>query len=245
MGYSVFKKLMLEQMNKYVGIVLTEEQCRSFFEYMNLLIEKNKVMNLTAITEPEEIVLRHFVDSAAPLKFYGDKLNDNKYICDIGTGAGFPGLPLAILCPNSSFVLNDTLGKRINFVSEVIDAIKINNVKLVKARAEDFGHDNNYRDKFDYVVSRGVSRISVLSEYSLPLVRIKGSMLTFKMDNCAEELSEGQNAIKKLGGMFHVKHTYSIINGDPDRCILEIIKTEKTPNAYPRKAGTPTNKPIL
>ncbi len=244
MDYSVFKKLLLEQMNKYVGIVLTEEQCRSFFEYMNLLIEKNKVMNLTAITEPGEIILRHFVDSSMPIKFYGDKLNKNKFICDIGTGAGFPGLPLAILCPESSFVLNDTLGKRIYFLSDVIDKIKIENVKLIKARAEDFGHDKSYREKFDYVVSRGVSRISVLSEYSLPLVKLNGSMLSFKMYNCDEELSEGQNAIKKLGGMFHVKHTYSIVDGDPDRCILEIIKKEQTPKSYPRKAGTPGNKPL-
>ena len=231
-------------MKKYVGIVLTEEQCHCFFDYMNLLIDKNKVMNLTAITEPEEIILRHFVDSSIPMNFYGDKLNSEMYICDVGTGAGFPGLPLAILCPNSSFVLNDTLGKRINFLSEVIDEIKIKNVKLVKARVEDFGHDKNYREKFDYVVSRGVSRISVLSEYSLPLVKLNGAMLSFKMDNCDEELSEGQNAIKKLGGMFHVKHTYSIVDGDPDRCILEITKKELTPKHYPRKAGTPASKPL-
>ena len=101
-------------MKKFVGIVLTEEQCHCFFDYMNLLIDKNKVMNLTAITEPEEIILRHFVDSSIPLKFYADKRNLKKYICDIGTGAGFPGLPLAILCQDSSFVLNDTLGKRSN-----------------------------------------------------------------------------------------------------------------------------------
>ena len=244
MDYSSFKNLLLKQMNKYMGIVLTEEQCNSFFVYMNLLIEKNKVMNLTAITEPEEIILRHFVDSSIPLKFYGDKLNSKKYICDVGTGAGFPGLPLAILCPNSSFILNDTLGKRINFLSEVIAEIKIKNVKLVKARAEDFGHDKSYREKFDYVVSRGVSRISVLSEYSLPLVKLNGAMLSFKMDNCDEELSEGHNAIKKLGGMFHVKHTYSIVDGDPDRCILEISKKEPTPKSYPRKAGTPASKPL-
>lgn len=244
MEYLDFKNSISEKFNRLVGIVLTEEQCHNFYDYMELLILKNKVMNLTAITEPEEIILRHFVDSSIPIKFYGEEFCKNKYIVDVGTGAGFPGLPLAILCPNSSFVLNDTLGKRTNFLSEVVTAIGIKNVELVKARAEDFGHDKNIREKFDYVVSRGVSRISVLAEYSLPLVKVGGAMISFKMDNCDEELSEGQNAIKTLGGMFHVKHTYSIIDGEPDRCLLEITKCKPTPKIYPRKAGTPSAKPL-
>lgn len=244
MEYIEFKKIILDCFSQHIGIVLTEVQCQSFFDFMNLLIEKNKVMNLTAITEPNDIILKHFVDSSILIKFYGDLFNENMFICDIGTGAGFPGLPLAILCPNSTFVLNDTLGKRISFLNEVIEKIKIKNVKLVKARAEDFGHDNNYREKFDYVLSRGVSKISILSEYSLPLVKINGSMLAFKMDNCDDELSGGQTALKTLGGKFHVKHTYSIIDGDPDRCIIDILKTRQTPKSYPRKAGTPASKPL-
>lgn len=244
MDYTDFKNSISQKFNDYVGIVLSEEQCHAFYDYMNLLIEKNKVMNLTAITEPEEIIVRHFLDSSMPIKFYGDKIIKNKYIVDVGTGAGFPGLPLAILCPESQFVLNDTLGKRINFLSEVVSAIEIKNVKLVKARAEDFGHDKNFREKFDYVVSRGVSKISVLAEYSLPLVRLDGVMVSFKMDNCDEELNEGKGAIKVLGGMFHVKHTYSIIDGEPDRCLLEITKCKPTPKIYPRKAGTPSAKPL-
>ena len=244
MDFNTFKNSITDKFKNFVGIVLTDEQCHNFFVYMNLLTEKNKVMNLTAITDPEEIVVRHFLDSAIPFNFYGEELNRNKLIVDVGTGAGFPGLPLAILCSNSKFVLNDTLGKRINFLSDVISNIGIKNVELVKARAEDFGHDKKYRESFDYVVSRGVSKISVLAEYSLPLVKINGSMISFKMDNCDEELNDGQNAITTLGGMFHVKHTYSIIDNEPDRCLLEIIKTKITPKQYPRKAGTPSNKPL-
>lgn len=244
MDFKFFKNIITDKFKIYIGIVLTDEQCHNFFNYMNLLIEKNKVMNLTAITDPEEIIVRHFLDSAIPLKFFGDEINNQKYIVDIGTGAGFPGLPIAILCPESSFVLNDTLGKRINFLSEVISNVKIKNVDLVKARIEDFGQDKNYREKFDYAISRGVSRISVLAEYSLPLVKLNGSMVSFKMNNCDEELIEGQNAIKILGGMFHVKHTYSIIDNEPDRCLLDIKKIGSTPKTYPRKAGTPGSKPL-
>ena len=244
MNYSVFKNLILDKFNNYLGIILSEEQCRNFFMYMNLLIEKNKVMNLTAITEPNEIIVRHFLDSAMPLQFYRDDIFNNKYLADIGTGAGFPGMPLAILCPNSRFVLNDTLGKRINFLSEVLDEIKISNVKLVKSRIEDFAHDKLFREKFDFVFSRGVSNISVLSEYSLPLVNINGKMVSFKMDNCDEELADGENAIKTLGGLFHVKHSYSVIDSEPDRCLIEISKIKSSPNLYPRKAGTPSKSPL-
>ena len=244
MDYPFFKNLIIEKFNSYIGIVLSEEQCHNFFVYMNLLIEKNKVMNLTAITEPTEIVVRHFLDSVMPLKFYGNDISCDKYLADIGTGAGFPGLPLAIVCPKSNFVLNDTLGKRINFLSDVLTEIKISNVKLLKSRIEDFAHDKLFREKFDFVVSRGVSKISVLSEYSLPLVKLNGKMISFKMDNCDEELAEGQNAIKALGGMFHVKHSYSIIDGEPDRCLLEILKTNYSPKQFPRKAGTPAKDPL-
>ena len=244
MEFDHFKNFISEKFSRFVGIVLSDEQCHNFFTYMNLLIETNKVMNLTAITEPEEIIVRHFLDSSMPLKFYGKELSSERFIVDIGTGAGFPGMPLAILCPNCKFVLNDTLGKRINFLSVAVKETKIENVELVKARVEDFAHDKLYREKFDYVFSRGVSKISVLSEYSLPLLKINGNMIAFKMNNCDEELSEGQNAINVLGGMFHVKHSYSIIDKEPDRCLLEITKTKSSPKQYPRKAGTPSKSPL-
>lgn len=245
MELKIFKNLIIDKFKKVLDFELDENQVEKFFDFMNLLIEKNKVMNLTAITEPEEIILKHFVDSSILIKVYGKDFLDGKTIVDVGTGAGFPGLPLSIVFPNGKFVLTDTLGKRINFIKEVIDVINIKNVELVKARAEDFAHDKKFRESFDYSLSRGVAKISVLSEYSLPLLKIGGKMLSYKMLDCDLELNEGMNAIRTLGGMFHVKHSYSIIDVEPQRCIIEIEKTKPSPNKYPRKAGTPSKDPIM
>ena len=244
MVYSDFKNIIISQFKKFIGVDLSDEQCHCFFVYMNFLIEKNKVMNLTAITDPLEIILRHFIDSAMPVRFFSNSLNQGKYIVDIGTGAGFPGLPLALLCPNSSFVLNDTLGKRINFLSELVSELCICNVSLVKDRVEDFAHRDSYREKFDFVFSRGVSRFSILSEYSLPLLSKSGKMIAFKMSDCDKELSDASQAISCLGGMFHVKHPYSLIENEPERCLIEISKIHKTPKEYPRKAGIPAKNPL-
>ena len=244
MEHSEFKNLISDKFKSIIGYELNDSQIEMFFDYMNLLIEKNKVMNLTAITEPEEIVIRHFVDSSILVKIYGKDIFDGKKVVDVGTGAGFPGLPLAIICPNGRFVLTDTLGKRINFLKEVLDATKISNVELIKARAEDFAHDKMFRESFDYSLSRGVAKISVLSEYSLPLLKVGGKKLAYKMDDCDLELKEGEKAIDILGGKFHVKHSYDLIPDGPKRCILEIEKVKPTPNKYPRKAGTPSKEPL-
>ena len=214
------------------------------FNYMNLLIERNKVMNLTAIDEPKEIITRHFVDSSILLKIFNKEIFDRKRIVDVGTGAGFPGLPLAIICYKGNFVLTDTLGKRINFLQEVVDTIKISNVELIKSRAEDFAQDKSFRESFDYTLSRGVAKVSILSEYSLPLLKVGGKMLAYKMNDCDEELNDGQDAIKILGGTFHVKHPYRLVQGEPERCIIEIDKLKATPPKFPRKAGTPSKDPL-
>ena len=244
MEHSEFKNLISDKFKSIIGYELNDSQIEMFFDYMNLLIEKNKVMNLTAITEPEEIVIRHFVDSSILVKIYGKDIFDGKKVVDVGTGAGFPGLPLAIICPNGRFVLTDTLGKRINFLKEVLDATKLSNVELIKARAEDFAHDKMFRESFDFSLSRGVAKISVLSEYSLPLLKVGGKKLAYKMDDCDLELKEGEKAIDILGGKFHVKHSYDLIPDEPKRCILEIKKVKPTPNKYPRKAGTPSKEPL-
>ena len=257
MDYKTFSEKIKQQFKKYLAFDLDESKCQMFFDYMNLLIEKNKVMNLTAITEPDEIIVRHFVDSCSPILFSNlnssisaservEKYFDfkNKYCIDVGTGAGFPGLPLAIVLSETNFLLTDTLGKRINFLSEVCDAIKIKNVNLIKARAEDLAHDKNYREKFDFAFSRGVAKIPTLMEYTLPFIKIGGSTLCYKMNDIQKELDDGKKAINVLGGMFHVKHSYELIDAEPERCIIDIKKVKSTPKQYPRKAGVPSREPI-
>lgn len=244
MDFSNFKIQISKSFIDFVGIDLNSEQCQAFFEFMNLLIEKNKVMNLTAITDPDEIILKHFVDSSILVKFYGKDFFDGKFVIDVGTGAGFPGLPLAIICPKAKFVLSDTLGKRIEFIREVLLKLQLDNIELIKARAEDLGKDIKFRERFDLSVSRAVSNISVLSEYTLPLIKVGGRDFLFKMDDCDQELKDGDKSISTLGGKFHVKHSYELIQIEPKRCILEIEKVKSTPKQFPRKAGTPSREPI-
>ena len=244
MEFSEFKKKISESFEDYIGTCLSDKQCQDFFDFMNLIIEKNKVMNLTAITDPDEIILKHFVDSSILVKFYGKDFFDGKFVIDVGTGAGFPGLPLAIICPKAKFVLSDTLGKRIEFIREVLFKLQLDNIELIKSRAEDLGRDSMFREKFDYSASRAVSNISVLSEYTLPLIKVGGRDFLFKMDDCDQELKDGDKSISTLGGKFHVKHSYELIQSEPKRCILEIEKMKSTPKQFPRKAGTPSKNPI-
>lgn len=244
MKFSEFKKKISESFEDYIGTCLSDKQSQDFFDFMNLLIEKNKVMNLTAITDPDEIILKHFVDSSILVKFYGKDFFDGKFVIDVGTGAGFPGLPLAIICPKAKFVLSDTLGKRIEFIREVLLKLQLDNIELIKSRAEDLGRNAMFREKFDYSVSRAVSNIPVLSEYTLPLIKVGGRDFLFKMNDCDQELKDGDKSISTLGGKFHVKHSYELIQSEPKRCILEIEKVKSTPKQFPRKAGTPSKNPI-
>ena len=244
MNFNEFSEKIKSEFKLKIGINLDEDLCQKFFDFMNYLLEKNQVMNLTAITEPNDVILKHFVDSSILLKFFpADKFDNLKFV-DIGTGAGFPGIPLAIICKNANFVLTDSLGKRIKFLEEVVERLSLNNVQLVKNRAEDFCHNIKFREKFDVSLSRGVAKLSVLSEYSLPSLKTGGVMFAYKMADIDEELSDGKNAISKLGGMFHVKHPYFLLENEPERCIVEIRKTKPTPKQYPRKAGTPSKNPL-
>lgn len=244
MEYEVFRNSIVSEFSQRLKLSLSDLQVRQFFDFMNLLIEKNKVMNLTAIDEPSEIITRHFVDSCMPVKIYGKEKYTGLRVIDVGTGAGFPGLPLAIVLPEAEFVLTDTLGKRVNFIDEVVKNCQIGNVNTIKARAEDLARDKMLREKFDICFSRGVAKLSVLTEYSLPFVKVNGKMLSFKLNDCDDELKQSEQALTILGGMFHVKQPYTLLSDEPQRCIVEIEKVKPTPRQYPRKAGTPSKSPL-
>ena len=223
------------------NFTLTDSQYEQLDLFYNLLIEKNKVMNLTAITEFDEVVVKHFADSLSICKVLPKDINT---VCDLGTGAGFPGIPMAIAYPNLQFTLIDSLNKRIKFLQEVVDALGLTNVTLIHARAEEAGRNKLYREHFDLVVSRAVANISTLSEYCLPLVNIGGYFISFKSGNISEEITAAGSAINKLGGHMNEPVYFELPETDISRSFLIINKEKKTPKSYPRKAGTPSKEPL-
>ena len=220
---------------------LSEKQIEQLDKYYELLIEKNKVMNLTAITEFDEVIVKHFADSLSICTVMPDDIHT---ICDLGTGAGFPGIPMAIAYPNIQFTLIDSLNKRIKFLQEVVDCIGLNNVTLVHARAEEVGRNKIYREQFDLVVSRAVANIATLSEYCLPLVKIGGYFISFKSGDINNEIELSGKAINKLGGQLEKPILFSLPDTDISRSFLIINKEKNTPKVYPRKAGTPSKEPL-
>lgn len=220
---------------------LTEKQIEQLDKYYELLIEKNKVMNLTAITDFDEVIVKHFADSLSICTVMPDDIHT---ICDLGTGAGFPGIPMAIAYPNIQFTLIDSLNKRIKFLQEVVDCIGLNNVTLVHARAEEAGRNKIYREQFDLVVSRAVANIATLSEYCLPLVKIGGYFISFKSGDINNEIELSGKAINKLGGKLEKPILFSLPDTDISRSFLIINKEKNTPKVYPRKAGTPSKEPL-
>ena len=210
-------------------------------KYYEMLIEKNKVMNLTAITEFDEVLVKHFVDSLSICTIIPD---DVKSVCDLGTGAGFPGIPMAIAYPDLQFTLIDSLNKRIKFLQEVVDALGLTNVTLVHARAEEAGRNKLYREQYDLVVSRAVANISTLSEYCLPLVKVGGYFISFKSGDIEDEIKQSGKAISKLGGNLQKPVLFNLPDTNISRSFLVIDKEKSTPKAYPRKAGTPSKEPL-
>lgn len=220
---------------------LSDKQIQQLDLFYELLVEKNKVMNLTAITEFDDVLVKHFADS---LSICTVLPSDIKTVCDLGTGAGFPGIPMAIAYPDISFTLIDSLNKRIKFLQEVVDALGLTNVNLVHARAEEAGRGKNYREHFDLVVSRAVANIATLSEYCLPLVKINGYFISFKSGDIKDEIEASGSAVKKLGGTMKEPVYFTIPETDISRSFLIINKEKNTPKAYPRKAGTPSKEPL-
>lgn len=239
MNFEDFKKELVEKLLK-INIQIQNEQIEQLYNYMNLLIEWNEKINLTAITEPNEIILKHFVDSLTISKY----INKNEKIADIGTGAGFPGIPLKILNPDNEIILIDSLNKRINFLNEVIKSNNLNKIQAIHARAEEIGHNNNYRGQFDVVTSRAVAKLNVLLEYMLPLVKAGGKCICLKGPNTEQEIDEAKNALDILGGKIIKIEEITLPDSDNKRTIIEILSVKHSLNKYPRKAGTPTNSPL-
>ena len=225
---------------KEFNIEINEEQIKSFEKYMNLLLEWNEKINLTAITQPDEVKLKHFVDSLTVLKY----INDDDKVIDIGTGAGFPGIPLKIMKENTKITLLDSLNKRINFLNIVIETLNIRNIQAIHGRAEEIARNKLYREKYDVAVSRAVANLSTLTEYMLPFVKVGGKCICMKGANVNEELERTQNAIKELGGEIERVDNFYLSDNDNERNIIVIKKIKETNPKYPRKAGTPSKEPL-
>lgn len=227
-------------------VILNDTQLEQFDKYYEILIEKNKVMNLTAITEREDVILKHFIDSIALAGYY-DFSNKNIKVIDVGTGAGFPGIPLKIAFPDIDLTLYDSLNKRINFLNEVIDTIGLdkNTCVALHGRAEEGGRNKDMREKYDLVVSRAVANMAVLSEYCIPFVRQGGYFIPYKTSKVDEELESAKKAISILGGK--IENTKKIVLPDSDigRSFVFIKKIKPTPKTYPRKAGTANKQPLV
>lgn len=233
---------ILERLSSDIGLFLSGEQMNQFNLFYELLIEKNKVMNLTAITEYDEVVLKHFIDS---IIIYKNIRNDKiESIMDVGTGAGFPGIPLKILFPEIKITLLDSLNKRINFLNEVIEKLELKNIDCVHGRAEDIGHMPEYREQYDLVVSRAVANLSSLSEYCIPFVKVGGKFISYKSGNIEDELESAKRAIQLLNSNIDEVNKYTLPKSDMQRSLIIMNKRKELSRKYPRKAGMPTKQPL-
>ena len=228
----------------YNGISINDHQSSLFDQFYKDVILKNQVMNLTNIIDEEEFHVKHYLDSLMLVKAIGNVSRETFSLIDIGTGAGFPGIPLAIAFPNLKITMIDSLEKRINFINEEIDRLELKNATAIHGRAEDLAREEKYREKFDYAVSRAVANLSTLSEYALPFVHIGGGFLPYKSTGIEEELRSAENAIGILGGEIKEKVEYTLPCGYGKRQILVINKKTATPDKYPRKAGKPSKTPL-
>ena len=223
---------------------LTDKQKQQFKLYFKMLIEVNEHVNLTRITEEDEVYLKHFYDSITPLFTFGAVFKDGATLCDVGAGAGFPSIPLKILKPGLKVTIVDSLQKRLNFLKDLISELGLTDVELVHGRAEDVGQNKLYRERFDIVTARAVARMSVLSEYCLPLVKKGGYFVALKGPKAEDELDDGKKALEVLGGKLIKDEELTLPASEEERTLVLVQKVKSTPKKYPRQAGTPRRKPI-
>lgn len=233
---------LLESKAKELSLTFSERQIKQFEDYYRILIEWNHVMNLTAITEYEEVVEKHFIDSLSIINAvdFSEIFN----IIDIGTGAGFPGIPLKIAFPDINITLLDSLNKRVKFLNEVIEQLGLNNINAIHGRAEDFAKQKEYREQYDLCVSRAVANLSTLSEYCLPYVKINGLFIPYKSGDIDVELEKSQHAVSILGGVVSDVIRFQLPGTDIGRSFVKIKKIKSTGKKYPRKAGLPSKEPL-
>ena len=230
----------ISNQSKELGVNITNMQAEKFYLYTNMLLEWNEKINLTAITEQNEIIQKHFIDSLTINKY----IDEEASIIDVGTGAGFPGIPIKIVRDDIRVTLLDALNKRINFLNEVIEQNKLTNIDTIHARAEEAGKNKDFREKFDISTSRAVAPLNVLVEYLLPLVKIGGKCICMKGSNAKEEVENSKKAISLLGGKIEKIEELELPKSDIKRTVIVIRKERNTPTKYPRKAGTPSKMPI-
>ena len=234
--------ISLREKAEELGITLTDRQLAQFETYYELLTEKNKVMNLTAITDREDVILKHFVDSVALVK--AECGFSSQKVLDVGTGAGFPGIPLKIAFPELKIVLLDSLNKRVKFLEEVCDSLGLKNVEFIHGRAEDIGRQKEHREMYDLCVSRAVANLASLSEYCMPFVKIGGFFVPYKSGEIEDELKSAGKAVGILGGELEFVDKFMLPGTDASRSLVVIKKVKGISKKYPRKAGMPTKEPL-
>lgn len=233
---------LLEIKLKELNIQINEIQKKQFDTFYSMLVEWNKVMNLTGITEYEEVIEKHFVDSLSIVNIFD--LSEINTVIDVGTGAGFPGIPLKIAFPHLKITLLDSLNKRINFLDSVIDELKLDGIYTIHGRAEDFAKKDDYRERYDLCVSRAVANLSTLSEYCLPYIRVGGMFISYKSGDVDDEVLESKKAISILGGKLDNVVKFQLPGTDINRSFIKIEKIKNTGKKYPRKAGLPSKEPL-
>lgn len=234
---------ILKEGSKELGISLTDDQVEQFIKYKEILVEWNQHMNLTGIVEDKQVMIKHFLDSLGCVTL--PYIKEDATVIDVGTGAGFPGIPINIYYPKTAVTLLDSLNKRINFLKEVCNEVGLNEVSFQHGRAEDFGKDIDFREKYDIAVARAVAQLNVLCEYCLPFVKVGGYFICQKGPNIEEELKNAQKSIEILGGKIIEKKDIKLPYSDETHSIVVIQKIKQTPEKYPRKAGKPTKTPLL